>query len=132
VVTVGSKVVRVRLWTKIGTPLVGAGATVEVVTEAAGKLVVEPPVVSTAPPSSSFHHTRLGNCTGVRNTMMHTTATRKPAAIAKSLRLCSMAPSKSDKNKPLRRKNKAMLTELLTRPGYQNPAQAETPHGHRR
>lgn len=102
--------------------MVGVGAVVEVVTEPAGVVVlVEPATVPELGLSSWFHHPRLGNCTGVRNTIISTTATTQPPATARSLRLCSMAPSNSDKNRPLRRKNRAMLTELLTSPGYQNP-----------
>jgi hypothetical protein len=127
VVIVLSKVGTANLWMKIEPPtVVEVGATVEVVAEPAGAVVVvvEPVAASEPGLSSWFHHPRLGNCTGVKSTIINTTATRQPPATARSLRLCSMAPNKSDKKKPLRRKNRAMLTELLTSPGYQNPASA--------
>jgi len=55
-----------------------------------------------------------GSLTGVRKTMMQTTATRHAPATATALRLCSMAASKANRKKPLSRKNRAMLTELRT------------------
>jgi hypothetical protein len=50
------------------------------------------------------------------------------------LPLCSIAPSRTERKKPLRRKNRAMLTELFTRPGYQNepPADSRRAEGPRR
>jgi hypothetical protein len=130
VVAVLSKVGTVNLGMKIETPtVVGVDVTVEVVTEPVGEVVVELAAASVPGLSSWFHHPRLGNCTGVKSTIISTTATRQPPATARSLRLCSMAPNNSDKNKPLRRKNRAMLTELLTFSGYQNPAPAGTRQG---
>ena len=68
-----------------------------------------------------------GSCTGVRKTMMQTTATRQPPAMASSLRLCSSAPSRTDRKKPLSKKKRTMLTELFTRPAYQNAASRRHP-----
>ncbi len=67
-----------------------------------------------------------GNCTGVRKTMTHTTATRQPPAMASSLRLCSNAPSRALRKKPLSKKKRTMLTELFTRPAYQNQPLADS------
>jgi len=64
---------------------------------------------------------RLGSSTGVRKTMMQTTAARQAPDTASSLPLCSMAPRRSERKKPLSKKNRAMLTELFTLPAYQNP-----------
>ena len=55
-----------------------------------------------------------GNWTGVRNTMMQTTATRQPPASSSNFLLCSMAPRRTAKKKPLKRKKRTMLTELFT------------------
>ncbi len=74
------------------------------------KVVVEVVVVGPA----SRPRWNEGNCTGVRNTMMHTTATRQPPASSSNLRLCSMAPRRTARKKPLNRKKRAMLTELCT------------------
>lgn len=70
-----------------------------------------------------------GNSTGVRNTMMQTIATRHPPAIPSNLRLCSSAPRRTAKKNPLSRKKRTMLTELFTRPGYQNGTPADTAAG---
>ncbi len=67
-----------------------------------------------------------GSSTGVRNTMMQTTATRQPPAIASNLRLRSIAPRRIARKNPLSRKNKTMLTELFTSSGYQNQTRAGT------
>jgi len=76
--------------------------------------------------SSSRPKCHEGRSTGVRKTMMQTTATRQPAATASSLRLCSSAANRTARKNPLIKKNRAMLTELLTRPAYQNAAPAGT------
>ena len=55
-----------------------------------------------------------GSCTGVRKTMTQTTATRQPPRSPSSLRLCSSAPSRADRKKPLSKKKRTMLTELFT------------------
>jgi len=46
--------------------------------------------------------------------MMQTMAARQPPASAMSFRLLSMEPSNAARKKPLNRRNRAMLTELLT------------------
>jgi len=55
-----------------------------------------------------------GSCTGVRNTMMQTTATKQPPASSSNFLLCSMAPRRTARKKPLKRKKRTMLTELFT------------------
>lgn len=45
---------------------------------------------------------------------MQTTATRQPPASKSSFRLCSIAPNKRARKKPLSKKNRTMLTELFT------------------
>jgi hypothetical protein len=62
-----------------------------------------------------------GNCTGLTNTMMQAMATRHPPAMARTLRLRSVAPSRAARKKPLSRKNRTMLTELRTPRAYQTP-----------
>jgi len=57
--------------------------------------------------------------TGVRNTMIRTTAARQPAATPSNFRLCSRAPRSTVRNRPLSKKKRTMLTELFTHPGYQ-------------
>jgi hypothetical protein len=56
----------------------------------------------------------VGICTGFTNTMMHAMTTRHAPAAPSSLRLRSMAPMRAARKKPLRRKNRTMLTEFLT------------------
>jgi len=67
-----------------------------------------------------------GRSTGVRKTMMQTTAARHAPATPSSLPLCSMAPRRTARKKPLSKKNKAMLTELFTPPAYQKPPRADS------
>lgn len=62
-----------------------------------------------------------GSCTGLTNTMMQTRAATQAPAIPNNLRLRSMAPIRAARNKPLKRRNNTMLTELLTGPAYQTP-----------
>ena len=62
-----------------------------------------------------------GNWTGLRNTMMQASTTRQAPATLSSFLFRSTAPNRAARKKPLRRKNNAMLTELLTRPAYQTP-----------
>ena len=56
-----------------------------------------------------------GHSTGVRNTMMHTTAAKQAPDAISSLPLRSSAPNNVERKNPLRRKKRAMLTELFTR-----------------
>jgi len=67
-----------------------------------------------------------GSSTGVRNTMITTTAIRQPAAAPSSLRLCSRVPRRIVRKKPLSKKKRAMLTEFFTSPGYQKRRSADT------
>ena len=78
-------------------------------------------------PSRSVCHD--GSCTGDRKTMMQTTAARQTPATPSSLPLCSMAPRRTVRKKPLNRKNSAMLTELFTSPAYQKPPRADSGPG---
>jgi hypothetical protein len=97
-------------------------------------VVLEAPsvVAVTASSSSSLEPKyQEGSSTGVRNTMMQTTATRQPPATPSNLRLCSIAPRRAAKKNPLSRKKRTMLTELFTNPGYQNAAPADTGRGGR-
>ena len=55
-----------------------------------------------------------GNWMGFRKMMMQAIATKHPPANASNLRLRSVEPSRAARKKPLSRKNRAMLTELLT------------------
>jgi hypothetical protein len=70
-----------------------------------------------------------GSLTGVRNTITHATATQHAAAMPSSLRLCSSAPRRALKKKPLSKKNRTTLMELFTRPAYQNEAWVDTRMG---
>jgi hypothetical protein len=72
-----------------------------------------------------------GSCTGLTNTMMQAKTTRQAAAMPSSLRLRCSAPSRAARKKPLNRKNRMMLTELLTAPAYQKRLPTDhsvTPH----
>jgi hypothetical protein len=118
VVTVMRSVVLVELVLEV---------VVELVTAAAVELVVALIAVVVAVSSSSPQpRCQEGHSTGVRKTMMQTTAARQAPEVISSLALCSMAPSKTERKKPLRRKKRAMLTGLFTAPAYQNEPSAET------
>jgi predicted SnoaL-like aldol condensation-catalyzing enzyme len=108
--------------------VVVAGALVEVT---AGLLVVVLAttctvvlvVSSSSPPRPKRQE---GSSTGVRSTMINTTAAKQPPAAPSNLRLCSSAPRSAVRKKALSKKKRTMLTELFTNPGYQNPASADT------
>ena len=96
-VTVGGSVVR--------------GAMLVVLEALTGELVS---VSSSSSPSPKYQE---GSSTGVRKTMMQTTSANQPAATPRSLRLCSIAPSRMARKKPLSKKKRTMLTELFTTSG---------------
>lgn len=102
-----------------------AGTVVELVVETPAGPAVEL-VVETSRSSLEPRRQDGGNCTGVRKTMMQTTAARHATATASSLRLRSIAPKRVLKNRPLRSRKRAMLTELFTRPAYQNGTPLDT------
>jgi hypothetical protein len=83
-------------------------------------------VVVAVESSSPQPRCQEGHSTGVRKTMIQTTAARQAPETISSLALCSMAPSKIERKKPLRRKKRAMLTGLFTAPAYQKEPSAET------
>jgi len=89
-------------------------------------LVLIVDVTAALPSSPPQPRCQEGHSTGVRNTMMQTTAARQAPDARSSLPLCSMAPRSIDRKNPLRRKKSTMLTELFTAPGYQNGARAGT------
>jgi hypothetical protein len=93
--------------------------TVDVTDTPAVVVVAGPSVESVSSPPNPSRKDG-GSCTGVRNTMTQTTTTRKAPEIPSNLRLCSMAPKRAVRKKPLSNKNRTMLTELFTRPAYQN------------
>jgi hypothetical protein len=102
VVVGGASVVAVVLVAVTGTTLVAvAGRTVVAVP---GSVVEVPWTIWSSD----------GNWPGLRNTMMQAMATRQPPAMPNSFRLRSVEPSSAAMKNPLNKKNRAMLTELLT------------------
>ena len=64
-------------------------------------VVVAVPAVVSASSSPNPRRREGGSCTGVRKTMTQTTTTRKAPASPNSLRLCSSAPMRAVRKKPL-------------------------------
>jgi hypothetical protein len=100
--------------------LVPGGADVTIVTTAPGIVVVVTLATVVLVLNLGFSGHQVGSLTGVRNTIMHTTPARQAKAMASALPLCCRAANRANKKKALSRKKRAMLTELRTRPAYQN------------
>lgn len=77
-------------------------------------LTVALTVVLAGSGSSPSPNRQEGNCTGVRNTITHTTATRQSPATPSSLRLRSSVPRSVLKKNPLSKKKSTTPMELFT------------------
>jgi hypothetical protein len=125
-VAVGGSVVRVMLWVLpvapgelpvVRVPAVVRGAMLVASRALVVLEILSGELVSVSSSSSPSPKYQEGSSTGVRKTMMQTTAAKQPAATPRSLRLCSIAPSRMARKKPLSKKKRTMLTELFTTSG---------------
>jgi len=107
---------------ELGVVVVGTTAVVAVVDEVTGVAVPgdasagERIMVVVVEPYRNVRSD--GNWMGFTNTMMQASTTRHAPAMPSSLRLRWSAPSRAARKKPLNKKNRMMLTELLTPPAY--------------